>query len=291
MRPSLSAARMALDENAAPPSLCCATTSTAKPCAAPCAARNSGEPLRPLPKWKSKPTATPRIASVSHKMLRTKSSARQRRQRGVERQHDGAVEAGRAKQAELRSPGRRGGNAACRAGRRRADAARRSAPRRAPQDRRARASAAAMTARWPRCTPSKLPMATTAPASALPAGGRPCEMRKGKLVPLMRTCCSLPKGHQRAAANAARSPPPCGRGVGGGGRGDFGVTRRHPPPCTLPRKGEGTLEPPPLRLPPSPRQRPHHGARVDARDREQARKFCEVRRSRGGRALRRECPR
>ena len=30
----------------------------------------------------------------------------------------------------------------------------------------ARACAAAITARWPRCTPSKLPMATTAPLSA-----------------------------------------------------------------------------------------------------------------------------
>src|SRR5215472_14121532 len=45
----------------------------------------------------------------------------------------------------------------------------------------ARASAAAITARWPRCTPSKLPMATTAPSSAWSADASPRTTTNGSL--------------------------------------------------------------------------------------------------------------
>ena len=96
----------------------------------------------------------------------------QRRQRRVEAQHDRAVEPGRRQQpqlvalvgeaeqrllrpeeaARMRLEGQRG---------------------RRPGERAARSRAVAITAWWPRCTPSKLPIATTAPRSGWPGGVSP----------------------------------------------------------------------------------------------------------------------
>ena len=91
------------------------------------------------------------------------------RQRRVEAQHDRAVEPGRGQEPQLRAlvgeaeqrlvgpeeAAGCGSKVSAAAGRPSASA---------------RARAAAITARWPRCTPSKLPMATTAPSSARSRG-------------------------------------------------------------------------------------------------------------------------
>ena len=85
----------------APSSENAGTMSTVKPCVRPAASRKAGEPARPLPKWKSKPTTTPATAKRSIRILRTKSSAGERRERRVEPHHDHAVEAGAGEQAQL----------------------------------------------------------------------------------------------------------------------------------------------------------------------------------------------
>ena len=132
---------------------------------------------RSLPKWKSKPIAAPPMPRRPTRMLLDEIVRRGAGERGVEGHDDGAVEPGRRPAGAACRARSRAGTAAPAAGRSGADAAQRSAPPpcgRAPG--RAR-SAAPITARWPRCTPSKLPIATTAPASGPGSMARACAAR------------------------------------------------------------------------------------------------------------------
>ena len=147
--------------------------------ASPCSARNAGEPRRWWPKWKSNPMVAPRMPSRPTRMRATNSSARHRGERLVEGEHQRAGEAGRREQAQLRS---RVGEAEHRIGRAQHVARmrlERHGDRRGCRARAARAIAASITARWPRCTPSKLPIAATAPRSAATCGASSWTTRKG----------------------------------------------------------------------------------------------------------------
>ena len=126
---------------------------------------SAGEPPRSLPKWKSKPIAAPPMPRRPTRICSMKSSA--------------AVPASPASKVMTMAPSSPVGGEQAQlvalareleqrllrpeeaARMRREGQGRRLAAERA---RRAR-SAASITARWPRCTPSKLPIATTAPAS------------------------------------------------------------------------------------------------------------------------------
>ena len=143
--------------------------STAKPYLRPCSARNSGEPARFLPKWKLKPIITPLTANLPTRMRATKSSAVVAANAAL---NVSTTAPSRPVAARSRSLARFVGQAEQRFGRdgkSRAGAARTSAHAAGRPSSSALLRATAITAWWPRCTPSKLPMARTAPRSA-PSG-------------------------------------------------------------------------------------------------------------------------
>ena len=77
------------------------TISTAKPRRSPAAARYSGDPVRLMPKWKSKPIVTPPTASCPTRMRLDECLGPEPGQRGVEAQHDHPVETGRGQEPQL----------------------------------------------------------------------------------------------------------------------------------------------------------------------------------------------
>ena len=137
--------------------------STAKPSWAPCSARKSGEPRAVLAEMEIEADGRAADAEAADQDALDEVLGRGAGERGVEGHDDGAVEPGGGEQAQLVALARELEQRLLRpeeAARMRLEGQRR----RLAAERRGRArSAASITARWPRCTPSKLPIATTAP--------------------------------------------------------------------------------------------------------------------------------
>ena len=157
---------MVPDDTGRPSSCIGGSTSTAKPWRAPCSCRKAGEPMRFLPKWKSNPTAAPATPyrstrNTPHEFLRRQAG--QARASKVSTIAPSSPVAASRRSFPVSSVSR---NMGC-CGRRMAAGCGSKVSAAAGQRAvLARATAAAITARWPRCTPSKLPMAITAPRSA-----------------------------------------------------------------------------------------------------------------------------
>src|SRR5580698_9348906 len=167
-RPAMSASRIGPDETGRPSSSKGGTMLTAKPYLRPCSVRNAGEPARFLPKWKLKPTITPLTANLPTRIRVTKSSAvvAANAELNVRTTAPSSPAAARSRSLTASSVSRNNGSAGWKKSRGWGSNVSTPAGRLSSL---AFLRATAMTAWWPRCTPSKLPMARTAPRSA-PSG-------------------------------------------------------------------------------------------------------------------------
>ncbi len=151
-RPSSSNTRHDVDREAVP---CALGGEEIRRAAAGCCRNGNRSPMtRRATARRSRRMSRDEFLGRQARPARRRSAARWRR-RGRSSRTGGAWRARRS-----------AGTAADRDGRSRADGARTSAPPPAGRARGRAPSAVAITARWPRCTPSKLPIATTAPARA-----------------------------------------------------------------------------------------------------------------------------
>ena len=154
----------------------------------------------PWPNSKSCPTTTPLMPSAStstfsHEILRRAAL----RHLGVEGQCEQRVHAQIRQQPRLGAQRRQAEAFRARVGNIPADAARTPAPPAARLRASACALASAIRARWPRCTPSKLPIATTAPRR--PAGTS-SKWRKMRIVSL---CAAGRRGASTWASDSSTS--------------------------------------------------------------------------------------
>ena len=163
--PRLSAVRTAPEETGRPSSSSGGTMSTVKPSRAPCSARYAGEPARFWPKWKSKPIAAPPMPRLPTRMRETKSSAEVDASAASKRMMMAPSSPVAARSRSLSRSEESWNRASCGRKKARGCGVKVSAAVLRPSWS-ARARAAPITARWPRCTPSKLPIATTASTSA-----------------------------------------------------------------------------------------------------------------------------
>ena len=138
--------------------------STAKPSLAPCSARYAGEPLRCCPKWKSKPMAAPPMPKRPARICPMKSSAEVLARPASNVMTTAPSSPVAASRRNLSRSLESWNSVSCGLKKSRGCGAKVKAAALRPSFL-ARLSAAPMTARWPRCTPSKLPTATTAPCS------------------------------------------------------------------------------------------------------------------------------
>ena len=152
--------------------------STEKPWCAPCASRKSGEPRRVLAEMEVEADRGARDRQPVDQDVGDELLGGQPGERRVEGQHDRTVETGCGEEPQLGGLGRSGGMSGASGWKKLRGCGSKVSAAAGRWMARARSSAASITARWPRCTPSKLPMATTGPAAGrCPARG-PARRRK-----------------------------------------------------------------------------------------------------------------